>query len=116
MKARNYGEKKMKKLFIVVFPMMLASNVLAVELVCKGWPTKYQNQKPIYVDCSNRKEVIDTLGRAWQSVKGQHIGVSDENDCWQPYQKAKDLNPRIQIDGIANSLFMQCNIALKNVK
>ena len=106
----------MKKLFIVVVSMMLASNVLAVQLVCKGQQPQMQNQKPIYVDCSNRKEVIDTLGGAWNELRKQQIGGSTEDMCWKPYQRAKEMHPSIQFDGIAQTFFMQCNMALQYVK
>ena len=106
----------MKKLFIVFASIVLTSNVFAVQLVCQGQQPQMQNQKPLYVDCSNRKEVIDMLGAAWSELRKQSIGGRTEDMCWQPYQRAKEMHPSIQFDGIAQTFFMQCNQALQYVK
>ena len=106
----------MKKLFIVFASMLLTGNVFAVELICKGQQPRMQNQRPIYVDCSNRKEVIDTLGAAWSTLRKQGIGGSTENMCWDPYNRAKEMHPSIQFDNIASTFFIQCNMALQYVK
>ena len=105
----------MKKLLIVFASMLLTSNVFAVQLVCKGQQPQMQNQNSIFVDCSNRKEVIDMLGAAWSELRKQGIGGSTEDMCWKPYQRAKEMHPSIQFDGIAQTFFMQCNMALQYV-
>lgn len=61
----------MKKLLIVFASMLLTSNVFAVQLVCKGQQPQMQNKNSIFVDCSNRKEVIDMLGAAWSELRKQ---------------------------------------------
>jgi hypothetical protein len=106
----------MRKIFIVFASMLLTSNVFAMELVCKGQQPRMQNQRVIYVDCSNRKEVIDILGAAWRELRKQQIGGSTEDMCWKPFQRAKEMHPSIQFDGIAPTFFMQCNMALQYVK
>ena len=106
----------MKKFALVLLFSMFVSNTYAIQLVCKGQQPQMQNQKPIYVDCSNRKEVIDMLGAAWGELRKQSIGGSTEDMCWKPYQKAKEMHPSIPFDGIASTFFMQCNMALQYVK
>ena len=106
----------MKKLFLVLSLAFTVSNTFAVQLVCKGQQPQMQNQKPIYVDCTNRKEVIDMLGAAWSELRKQRIGGSTEDMCWKPYQKAKEMHPSIPFDNIASTFFMQCNMALQYVK
>lgn len=106
----------MKKQIIFLGMLVAVSNAQAAQLVCKGQQPQMQNQKPIYVDCSNRKEVIDMLGAAWRELRKQSIGGSTEDLCWDPYKRAKEIHPSISFDGIAPTFFMQCNIALQYVK
>jgi hypothetical protein len=109
-------ESLMKKILLVLASFLISSNVFAVQLVCNGQQPQMQNQKPIYVDCSNRKAVIDILGAAWQELRQQRIGGSTEDMCWKPYQRAEAMHPSIPFDGIAETFFMQCNMALQYVK
>jgi len=104
------------KLGLVLLLPILASNLLAVELLCKGEQSRMQNQRPYLVDCSNRKEVIDALGGAWRSLRNERIGGATEDLCWRPFQQAQDLHPSIQMNGIAQTFFAQCNMALQYVK
>ena len=106
----------MKIIFFVFVSMALVGNASAIELVCKGREPRMQNQKPIYVDCSSRKDVIDILGAAWRELRKQGIGGSTENMCWKPYQKAQEIHPSIRLDNIAPTFFVQCNMALQYVK
>ena len=106
----------MRKIFIVFASLLFASNVFAVQLVCKGYQPQMQNQKPIYVDCTNRKAVIDRLSSAWSTLRKQGIGGSTEDMCWDPYNRAKEMHPSIRFDNIASTFFMQCNMALQYVK
>ena len=66
----------MKKQIIFLVMLILTTTVQAAQLVCKGQQPQMQNQKTIYVDCSNRKEVIDMLGAAWRELRKQSIGGS----------------------------------------
>ena len=106
----------------IVLPVLSAMLILSAspamagyELICKGSSPTSAN-KPIVVDCSNRKQVVDTLGAAWREVRANSIGGSTEDMCWKPYQRAKDLHPSISMDGIAQTFFAQCNMALQYVK
>ena len=85
------------------------------ELICKGSQPTSAN-KPISVDCNDRKQVVDTLGAAWREVRANSIGGSTEDMCWKPYQRAKELHPSISMNGIAQTFFTQCNMALQYVK
>lgn len=106
----------MKKIFLVFASLLFISNVSAVQLVCKGYQPQMQDQKPIYVDCSNRKTVIDVLGASWSTLRKQGIGGSTEDMCWDPYNRAKEMHPSIPFDNIAPTFFMQCNMALQYIK
>ena len=106
----------MRKIFIVFASLLFASNVFAVQLVCKGYQPQMQDQRPIYVDCTNRKAVIDALSSAWSTLRKQGIGGRTEDMCWDPYNRAKEMHPSIQFDNIAPTFFMQCNMALQYVK
>ena len=89
--------------------------IAGYELVCKGASPTSAN-KPIVVDCSDRKQVVDMLGAAWKEVRSNSIGGSTEDMCWKPYQRAKELHPSISMNGIAQTFFAQCNMALQYVK
>jgi hypothetical protein len=106
----------MKKSLLLLATTFFVGNIHAVELVCKGERPTMQNQRTVYVDCSNRKEVIDILGAAWMELRKQGIGGTMEDMCWQPYNRAKEMHPSISFDGIASTFFMQCNIALEYIK
>lgn len=111
------GEKVMKYLVLVSFiSALLASNAYAgAELICKGrQPTS--NNKSIYVNCSERKAFVDALGNAWRTIRGNSIGGSMEDMCWQAYQQAKDMHPSISFDNISDSFLTRCNMGLAYVK
>lgn len=101
---------------MIIFMISICSGAEAIELVCKGDERQSPQQRPIYVDCSSRKAVIDTLGAAWTTLRRERIGGSTEDMCWNPYKEAKELHPSIPMDGIAQTFFMQCNMALEYVK
>ena len=83
------------------------------ELVCDGRSPSSSNT-PITVDCSNRRAVVETLKKAWTTLRQQGIGGNMEIMCWNPYQQVKKLHPSIPLnDGIAETFFMQCNTALE---
>lgn len=105
-----------KVLLILLLASTSVSNVYSYELVCKGHRPQMRNQTPIYVNCANRKEVIDKLGAAWKTLRKEGIGGSTEDLCWKPYKQAKELHPSISFEGIAPTFFMQCNMALQYVK
>ena len=63
----------MKKFFLIVMIVFLFKNVNSLELLCSGEQSRLQNQKQIFVNCSNRKEVIDILGWGWQKLRQQGI-------------------------------------------
>lgn len=99
--------------FISVF---LATNAYAgLELVCKGGQGR-SNNKPIYVNCNDRKEFVDSLGSAWRTIRKNSIGGSIENMCWEAYHQAKDMHPSISFGNISDSFLMRCNMGLEYVK
>ena len=106
----------MKNILFTLTLLFFSHSAFAIELICKGGQSQMQNQRPLYIDCSNRKEVIDILGAAWQELRKQGIGGNTEDLCWDPYQRAKGLHPSIPFDGIAQTFFMQCNMALQYIK
>lgn len=105
-----------KKLIFICFLLSLSFSVNAIELVCKGRQPQKSNQRAIYVDCSDRKAVIDSLGAAWSTLRKERIGGQTEDMCWKPYNRAKELHPSIQFNNIAPTFFMECNMALQYVK
>lgn len=106
----------MKKIGLTIFFIFSLTSAQAVELVCQGDKPSNTQQRTVNVDCSDRKAVIDMLGTAWQTLRKQGIGGTSEDMCWEPYQTAKDLHPGISFNGIAQTFFMQCNMALKYIK
>ena len=81
----------MKQLkFLLLFTCLLIPNLsfAGLELVCKGRQVQ-TNNKIIYVNCSNRKEFIETLGAAWQTLRKNYIGGTTEDLCWEAYKNAK---------------------------
>ena len=106
----------MKNFFLIVMIIFLSKNVNSLELLCNGEKPRLQNQKQIFVNCSNRKEVIDILGWSWQKLRQQGIAGVTEDMCWKPYNRAKELHPSIPFDGIAQTFLKECNMALQYVK
>ena len=106
----------MKNFFLIVMIIFLSKNVNSLELLCNGEPPRLQNQKQIFINCSNRKEVIDILGWGWQKLRQQGIAGVTEDMCWKPYNRAKELHPSIPFDGIAQTFLIECNMALQYVK
>lgn len=106
----------MKKISVILFILTLSFSVQAIELVCKGSQQRSPNQRPIAVDCNDRKAVIDALGAAWSTLRKERIGGQTEDMCWKPFNRAKELHPSISFNGIAPTFFMECNMALQYVK
>jgi hypothetical protein len=105
----------MRSIFVVaLFALSLSAN--AIELVCKGNSQQNVQQRAVYVDCANRKAVIDALGGAWQTLRRERIGGNTEDMCWKPYKRAEGIHPSISFDGIAQTFFAECNMALQYVK
>ena len=86
-----------------------------MEVVCKGHQPQ-SNNKPIYVNCSDRKEFVETLGAAWRTLRKNSIGGTTEDLCWEAYRDAKDMHPSISFDNISESFLMRCNMGLAYVK
>ena len=105
----------MKNFFLILMIIFLSKNVNSLELLC-GEKPKLQNQKQIFVNCSNRKEVIDILGWSWQKLRQQGIAGVTEDMCYKPFKRAKELHPSIPFDGIAQTFLMECNMALQYIK
>ena len=108
----------MKQLkFLLIFTCLLIPNLsfAGLELVCKGRQVQ-TNNKIIYVNCSNRKEFIETLGAAWQTLRKNYIGGTTEDLCWEAYRDAKDMHPSISFDNISDSFLMRCNMGLAYIK
>lgn len=104
----------MKKLFFIL--ALYSISAQSVELVCKGNSAQNSSQRVVYVDCADRRAVIDALGAAWTVLRRQSIGGSAEDMCWNPYNRAKEMHPSISFDGIAQTFLMQCNMSLQYVK
>ncbi len=84
-----------------------------VELVCKGRQAR-SNHRVILVDCSKRKEFVDTLGAAWRKLNQEHIGQFD-NMCWEAYVQAKEMPPTISFADVSDSFLIRCNMGLAYV-
>ncbi len=107
----------MKKLILLLSLMAGITAAHGVELVCKGQEQRNPQQRAYFVDCSNRKVVIDSLGASFSLLRQEGIGGATENLCWDPYQRAKEMPPSINFLSLAqNNLFPQCNAALQYVK
>lgn len=102
--------------YLMLLLLLIATNANAgMELVCKGrQPTS--NNKPVYVNCGDRKEFVDTLGSAWRTICQNSIGGSMEDMCWKAYQQAKDMHPSISFDNISDSFLVRCNMGLAYIK
>ena len=85
------------------------------ELVCKGHQAQ-SNNKAVYVNCSDRKEFVETLGAAWRTLRKNSIGGTTEDLCWEAYKDARDMHPSISFDNISDSFLMRCNMGLAYVK
>ena len=103
-------------IYPLLFSAFITNSAGAVELVCKNNQPQNPSQRAVYVDCSDRKAVIDALGAAWSALRKQSIGGSTEDMCWNPYNRAKELHPSINFSGISQTFFMQCNMALQYTK
>ena len=110
------NEKSLAHAAFVVAVTLTVPSAFAIELVCKGHQPQARNQRVIQVDCADRKKVIDALSAAWMTLRKEKIGGSTENMCWEPYNRAKEIHPSIQMSNIAPTFFMQCNMALQYIK
>lgn len=106
----------MHKLLTFALWLIISANSYAgTELVCKGHQPQ-SNNKPIYVNCSDRKDFVETLGAAWRTLRKNSIGGTTEDLCWEAYKDAKDMHPSISFDNISDSFLMRCNMGLAYVK
>jgi hypothetical protein len=106
----------MHKLLTFALWLIISANSYAgTELVCKGHQP-LSNNKAVYVNCSDRKEFVETLGVAWRTLRKNSIGGTTEDLCWEAYKDAKDMHPSISFDNISDSFLMRCNMGLAYVK
>ena len=90
--------------------------VAGYEIVCKGQQPNPQH-KTVWVDCNNRKQVVDTLGSAWRTLRQQGIGGHAEDMCWESFNDAKALHPSLGMNaGLASSFLLRCNMSLQYVQ
>jgi hypothetical protein len=110
------GEFIMNKIIIAILSFFLsASCFAATELVCIGQQASY-GRTSIEVDCSNRFAVVESLKRAWLTLRQNNIGGTLEDMCWDAFNGAKDLHPSISFEGITDSFFVRCNMGLEYVE
>ena len=106
----------MNKIIIAILSFFLsASCFAATELVCIGQQASY-GRTSVEVDCSNRFAVVESLKRAWLTLRQNNIGGTLEDMCWDAFNDAKDLHPSISFEGITDSFFMRCNMGLEYVE
>jgi hypothetical protein len=82
------------------------------ELVCNGGQAR-TNLQPVYVDCTNRNDFINTLGRAWQTLRESNVAGTLEDLCWEAYSDARDMHPSISFHNISDAFLMRCNMGLE---
>lgn len=71
----------------------------------------------INVNCDSRRDVIDILQRAWQTLREQRIGGSLEDMCWDSFKRAESFHPSLGMNpGLASSVLAPCNLALEYVE
>lgn len=98
--------------YYLLFLLLISMNSFAgMELVCKDRRTQSDN-KPIYVNCNDRKEFVEALSHAWQMLRKNYISGITENLCWEAYNDAKDMHPSISFSNISDSFLMRCNMGL----
>lgn len=107
--------KKIKWMLVVGLLSVATSAFAGTELVCKG-RSPQSNHKPYYFNCNDRKEFVDTLGKAWRTIRQNSIGGTVEDMCWQAYNQAKDMHPSISFSNISDSFTARCNMGLAYVK
>lgn len=104
-----------KKILLGAALLLPLKSFAGMELVCKGHQPQ-SNNKVVYVNCSDRKEFVETLGAAWRTLRKNSIGGTTEDLCWEAFKDAKDMHPSISFDNISESFLMRCNIGLAYVK
>lgn len=107
--------KKMRWMLTFILMAIAAPSFAGMELVCKG-RSPQSNHKAVYFNCNDRKEFVDTLGKAWRTIRQNSIGGSVENMCWDAYNQAKEMHPSISFSNISDSFTMRCNMGLAYVK
>ena len=105
----------MNRYILLIFLFFSTNSFAGVELVCKGRQPQ-SNNRPVYVNCSDRKEFVETLGAAWRTLRKNYIGGITEDLCWEAYNDAKDIHPSISFNNISDSFLMRCNMGLAYVK
>ena len=106
---------KFKVLVGVLFFLVINNCFAAAELVCGGQQAKY-GRTAIEVNCDDRFTVVQSLKKAWFTLRQNNIGGTLEDMCWTAYNDAKDLHPSISFAGITDSFFVRCNMGLEYVK
>lgn len=109
----------MRILSLTVFSILITAfggqAQAGMQLVCKGRSVQSKH-KVIQVDCSNRKEFVDTLGAAWRTLRKNSIGGSVENLCWEAYNQAREMHPSISFANISDGFLARCNMGLAYVQ
>jgi hypothetical protein len=110
-----YLEFLSQGLFQFISSTIGAITPLALQTIIAAVSTNSTN-KPIYINCNDRKEFVETLGSAWRTLRKNYIEGATENLCWEAYKDAKDMHPSISFVNISDSFLMRCNVGLAYIK
>jgi hypothetical protein len=104
----------MKYFFVLLLACM--SNAYAFELVCKGQSLRNGEQRPIYVNCDSKEDIVKFLGAATDFLSKKDAPFAQQQNCLNPYQQAKSMD-QSQISALAKGGYLQmCNDGLSNYK
>jgi hypothetical protein len=101
-----------------VFLLLLAciSNTYAFELVCKGDAPRDAQQRPVYLNCDSKEDIVKFLGGATDFLAKKDAPGWQQQNCLNPYQQAKSMDS-LQITALAKGGYLQmCNDGLRNFK
>jgi len=103
---------------LLLFPVALfaQTSAFALEIVCKGNPPNDENQRIVYIDCTDRKTVIDSIEKSAATLNHYRIGGTFWEMCADSYDDAREVPPHIDIRRIAPTLLAPCNMGLRYVK
>jgi len=106
----------MKKILLILASFLISNNVFAVQLVCNGQQPLKQNQKPIFVDCSRRDEVLSALSAASKFVQEKKGYKKPMGACNTQFESTLTMSDHSFYNLAKNAphtLFAACNTVLQ---
>ncbi len=119
-----YIKKNICKLVLISVVLLVHTNIIAIELVCKKERDiiekfthlfeAYKEKSKVEVDCKSRVDVVNNLENAALTIQVEKLGNLFLNDCFSSTQEIRNSDPAVKLQKYyVEGIFSLCNQKLR---